>query len=339
MTMLPSRRCAFTSGRVLVLAVALAAVGGCETRDPQSNGERAGGDSPATKPLHLAFSEERAWAHLQDLCRMGPRAHGAEGHRRAREYIRRELEGLGARYSEMRFPHVRTGETLEREFTNLVARFGADRDRWILLGTHYDTRLWADEDPDPAKRDSPIEGANDGGSGVAVLLETARVVAENSRGTDSPGIGIEFVFFDGEDFGRRGSSDYFLGSRHYASRWSEFHPGSAPAAVVILDMVGDHDLEFLRDDVAGSRWPWLQERIWESAGQLRETAFAQAGSKRVTDDHTAFQELGMPATLLIDFSYPHWHTAADTLDKCAARSLGATGRVLLAALVDQGLPR
>jgi hypothetical protein len=276
-----------------------------------------------------AFSETRAWDHLRALCGMGPRAHATTGWEEAQQYIRDHLRACGVEPRDVRFdypPHSKAS------LVNITARFrGARDDAWVLIGSHYDTRLWADEDEVEGRRQTPIEGANDGGSGTAVLLELATVFSRNP-----PPVSVELVFFDGEDFGRRGSKHYMLGSKDMAARWQEYYP-DRPTGAIVLDMVGDLDLRFLREQHADEDHAWLNDVLWQAAQQAGYADTFASEQLRVWDDHTALIEAGIPATLLIDFTYPYWHTAGDTLDKCSKRSLRVTGEVLLQALENPRL--
>ena len=229
---------------VLLVALALAAAAG-GLLAPSCTSDHARSALPTRAER---FEEGRAWIHLEDLCRLGPAGNGLPGHERVGDYLRRCLRSTGAIVRDVPFTHVRTGELETRQLVNISARYGPpDAKTWILLGTHYDTRLWAEKDEVEARRDQPIQGANDGCSGTAVLLEVARVLGEAP-----PEIGVEIVFFDGEDFGRPDhiQTDYFLGSRHLFRRLRELHPEGPPACVVVLDMVGDADLSFRRDGSA-----------------------------------------------------------------------------------------
>ncbi|MBI4612131.1 MAG: M28 family peptidase [Planctomycetes bacterium] len=302
---------------LLAMGVALAGLSRCSCESTPAEGQEGG------------FDGDRAWGHLEELCRMGPRAHGLAGQEKAREYIRAHLESLGVEVREFPFEYRREGDASPERFVNLAARIGRGASKWVIVGSHYDTRLWAEEDSDASKRDRPIEGANDGGSGVAVLLELARALR-----AEPPDIDVELLFFDAEDYGRPGSPDYFLGSKHVAAHLAELYPGERPACVIVLDMVGDSDLRFLREGQSQRAFPWVNDLLWETAKRLDEPAFAAGGTRVVTDDHTAFLSIGVPATLLIDFDYPYWHTTGDTLEQCSAKSLGTTGRVLRSALIE-----
>lgn len=317
---------------------AAAALGAALTLTAAGCGSPSGSPRPPRPPAPVprladAFDRERAWSDLVELCSLGPRAHGTTGYRACQDLLRRRLREAGATVRETTFEHQGVRDTAPTVFTNISGRFGPPEGEWILLGTHYDTRLWADEDPDPRRRAEPIQGANDGGSGVAVFLEVARVLSEHP-----PALGVEIVFFDGEDYGPRGSPDYFLGSRHLARTWETHHGASRPLYAIVLDMVGDADLRFHRDARAQREHAWLNDHLWAAARRLGHGEHVTERTLGVTDDHTALQDMGIPATLLIDFEFPAWHTAADTLELCSPDSLAVTGRIVLESLTPPAGP-
>lgn len=328
----------------LLLACALFPALGCDDARPAKApaATNAAAPTPAALPtpppvaapatFASLFSKQRAWKHLADQVAMGSRGHGKDGYVEVQQYLRDHLAACGAERRDLAFSAKTSRDAELVPFVNIMGRFQGDSDAWILLGTHYDTRLWADVDPDPARRDEPIEGANDGGSGTAVLLEIATVLKERR-----PPVTVEIVFFDGEDYGRPGSKDYFIGSKIVAQRWSEIY-ATKPELALVLDMVGDADLEFLREANSDARFPWIADRLWRSGAEIAPLSFG-SGRRPVWDDHTALMEIGIPATLLIDFDYPWWHQTGDTLDKCSPESLEITGRVVLAALLDSPLPK
>jgi Zn-dependent M28 family amino/carboxypeptidase len=193
----------------------------------------------------------------------------------------------------------------------------------ILLGGPYDTKWF------PGFR---FVGANDGGSSAALLLQLARVLAKAPR---------EFTywitFFDGEEARADWTStDSLYGSRHLAAELAR--TGRLPRAVIVVDMIGDRDLGLRREGYATA---WLTDIVWATARRLGHGRHFLGDVLPVEDDHAPFLRAGVPATLLIDFDYPPWHTAADTLDKVSARSLAIVGEVVREALpaVEQALAR
>jgi len=212
-----------------------------------------------------------------------------------------------------------TGDTLR--LVNIIGNFNVGASKRILLAAHYDTRPVADMDPDPANRLTPIIGANDGASGVAVLLEIARAL-----GGAKPPVGVDIVFFDGEDYGESGRPwDFCLGSSWFADNLK----GYRPAAAIIVDMVGDSDLRIPREGYSSAASGRLVDELFGIAARLGVEQFANEAGHTIIDDHLPFIRAGIDAVDLIDFDYPYWHTVADTPDKCSPESLEAVGRVLL----------
>lgn len=276
-----------------------------------------------------AFDEENSFQYLLAQVAFGPRNPGSEGHQNCRNYLVNELKKFTSRVNEQAFLHYDglTGRTLT--LTNIIAQFNPGTEPRILLSAHWDTRPRADRDPDPANRNRPILGANDGASGVAVLLEVARQLSLNP-----PPIGVDIVFFDGEDYGREGYSDeYFLGSRYFVKNNQTFFPRYA----ILLDMVGDKNLKI---PIEGNSWqfaPDVVHKVWKQAEMSGKNQFINTVDGFINDDHVILNQGGIPAIDIIDFAYPdeshrYWHTLQDTPDKCSPQSLGVVGEVLLALI-------
>jgi len=266
-----------------------------------------------------AFDEARAFEDLKSQVAFGPRNPGSEGHERCRAFLVERLTAAGGRVSEQAFDDTVYGRPYR--LTNVRARFGPDRGPWIVLGAHWDTRPTADMDPDPAKRAQPVLGANDGASGVAVLLEIARAM-----GQTPPPVGVEIVLFDGEDLGEGGDVEGFCrGSRHYVRHLT--HP--RPQLALIADLVGDKDLELHYEQNSFNAAPNIVERIWTGATKVKAPAFVKGVRHNVYDDHAPFLESGIPGINVIDFDYPAWHTTGDDLTQVSAGSLGQVGRTFL----------
>jgi glutaminyl-peptide cyclotransferase len=265
------------------------------------------------------FDEARAFEDLKAQVAFGPRAPGTPGHDACRQWLVERLTAAGGKVGEQTFPDTVYGRPYR--FTNVRARFGPATGPWIVLGAHWDTRPFADQDPDTAKRRLPVPGANDGASGVAVLLEVARALGETA-----PPVGVEIVLFDGEDLGEGGDVEGFCrGSRHYV-RVLE-HP--RPQLVIVSDMVGDKDLELHYEQNSHNAARNIVERLWSGAAKVSAPAFKPDLRHNVYDDHAPFLEAGIPGVDIIDFDYPAWHTTGDDLTQVSAGSLGQVGRTLL----------
>jgi Zn-dependent M28 family amino/carboxypeptidase len=260
-----------------------------------------------TQPEPAPFDGQRALSHVETQMSFGPRITGSAGHAQAVEWMRVELSNAGWD------SHIQSGEMLGHTIQNVIAYRGEDLPK-IILAAHYDTRIFADKDPDPLKQLEPVPGANDGASGVAVLLELARVLPADS-------IPIWLVFFDAEDNGRIQGWDWILGSQVFVAEL-DFRP----EAVVIVDMIGDADLNIYKERTSDQQ---LVDEIWAVAGDLGfEAAFIPEPKYSILDDHTPFLQAGIPAIDIIDFDYPYWHTTSDTVDKVSAESLEIVGTTL-----------
>lgn len=263
-----------------------------------------------TKPPE--FDGSRAYQDVIHQVEFGPRYPGSEGHEQIVAWIQEQLSTAGWDTS------VQETTALGHPIRNIIARKG-EGDPWIILGAHYDTRLYADQDPDLQARELPVPGANDGGSGVSVLLELARVLPSD---LDKK---IWLVFFDAEDNGNIPGWDWILGSQAFVENLE-----GQPDQVVVVDMVGDADLNLYLERNSD---PSLAMQIWEIAAALGYAdQFIQEPKYRMIDDHTPFLQAGITAVDIIDFDYPYWHTTEDTTDKLSSQSLDAVGETLLAWL-------
>ncbi len=270
------------------------------------------------------FDGEAAYRHLVAQCELGCRNPGSRGHEKARIYLTDQLSQCAPRVDSQRFSFVDQKLDSTFQLTNIIASFyPEERDR-ILLCAHWDTRPRADRDPDPANREKPILGANDGASGVAVLLELGKILK-----LSKPKCGVDIVLFDGEDYGEEDDIDnYLLGSKHFARSigTQTYEYG------VLLDMVGDEDLQIYVEGNSLRYAPQVVKLIWDKARELGLEEFHRQVGPWVWDDHIPLNRTRIPTVDLIDFDYPHWHTLADTPDKCSPSSLKVIGDLLLALI-------
>jgi Iap family predicted aminopeptidase len=261
-----------------------------------------------------SFDGDRAYADVHTQVDMGPRTPGSAGHAQVREWMRAELESAGW------VVEVHESERLGHPIYNIIAKRGEEPPK-IILAAHYDTRFVADHDPDSAKQTEPVPGANDGASGVAVLLELARTLPDDTVPT-------WLVFFDAEDNGRIDGWDWILGSRAFVEEVPV-----QPKAVVIIDMIGDADLNLYYEKNSDQA---IRAEIWQTAERFGYgEVFIQTEKHSMLDDHTPFLEKGIPAVDIIDFDYPYWHTTQDTADKVSPESLKAVGDTLWHWVVEQ----
>jgi Zn-dependent M28 family amino/carboxypeptidase len=274
------------------------------------------------------FDGAAAFAYLERQLAFGPRVPGTEGHARAGAWIDSMARARADTVVVQAWEHV-TGEGVRLPLRNVLARFNPQATERVLYLAHWDTRPRADA---PGSRDStvPVPGANDGASGVALLLGVA-----DALDRVPPTVGVDLLFVDGEDFGQfDDSTETLLGSRHYAANQPA---GPKPLYAVLWDMVADKDLQFYQEGNSLLGAPEVVKLVWTTAREVGHGATFIASPKHtLTDDHIPLQRAGIRAIDVIDFDYPHWHTPDDTIDKVSAASLQAAGDVAMAVLRGAG---
>ena len=289
---------------------------------------------PVGKANDLAFDGDSAYNFVLEQCALGPRPTGSEAGWATGDYLIAQLEDMGWEVvvHEFTYRDVKGRNIIGQRGTGPSAGPGPEQDEGLragpvaMLGAHYDTRPYADHNPE-GERDQWIMGANDGGSGVAVLLELARVLEVEKTGHE-----IWLVFFDAEDRGRLDGWPFSVGASALAHDLSHISQSnlpeltSRPEFVIVVDMVGDADQQLYYEGFSDTQ---LSERLWSLARNLGyESAFVPNVKHHLIDDHRPFLDIGIPAVDIIDFDYPYWHTTKDTADKVAPASLERVGRVL-----------
>lgn len=269
-----------------------------------------------------AFEGKRAFGWLTRQCEFGPRVPGTAAHDSCFAFLVETLRGYASDVETDTFHYDSPVLRSEVRLMNVVARFRPDLKQRVLFGAHWDTRAWADRDPEPVKRHLPVLGANDGASGVAVLLEVARLLKKSG-----PMVGVDIVFFDGEDLGTEADPNgWFRGSSRYVEETTGQKP---PLFVIVVDMVGKKNLALHWEGNSRKLASNIVDLVWSEANALGIRSFRSDVRHTVFDDHTPFLNAGIPAINVIDFDYPEWHTTHDTPDKCSPESLEGVGRVLL----------
>lgn len=274
-------------------------------------------NEPSAFAARPAFDGDRSFAMLKRQCEFGPRPPGSAAHRRTRDFLVEELSKHADRVFRQDFTY--RGVSM----SNVVALFKPDAPRRVLLCAHWDTRPVADMEIDAAKRRQPILGANDGASGVAVLLELARLFKQKP-----PDVGVVIALFDGEDFGDFSRNEgVLLGSTHFAKNLSDL--GKRPAYGILLDMVGDRDLRIQRESHSERHAEQVNDLVFGIAKELGYGSIFRDGPLvDIMDDHWPLIAAGLPTIDLIDFDYAPWHTLDDTPEQCSPRSLRVVGEVV-----------
>ena len=281
------------------------------------------------------FNGDRAFMYLTAQTGFGPRNPGSAGHAQCRDFIIGNLSKTADLVNRQDF--VFTDEFSDSSFamTNIIASFNLSppNARRILIAAHWDTRPFADSDSTSGDRDKPIPGANDGASGVAVLLELAAVLNENP-----PPVGVDIVLFDGEDYGRTGQNGldyYFLGSKYFVETKGTYQPDFA----ILLDMVGSAEPQFYIEGYSNYYAPVIVQKVWNKARSLEYSVFVDRVGPSINDDHVILNRAGIPTVNIIDINlqrlnYPYWHTLEDTPEKCSPETLSLIGNLLLQIIYE-----
>ena len=273
------------------------------------------------------FDEDNAFSYLVAQCDFGPRNPGSDGYFACLDYLITELDQSANEIILQDFSYQEQRYNKRYNLENIIARYNPDSEFQTVISAHWDTRPWADQEDLQQDRDQPIIGANDGASGVAILLELARIMGENP-----PPIGVNLVFFDGEDLGVPGENEtYCQGSRFFAKNL----PIPRPDEAINLDMVGDKQLVLPIERYSLEYHPKLVRHLWDRAKDMGLDAFIGRVDYAIYDDHIPLNEIaGIPSIDLIDFKYPNsyanfWHTLNDIPENCSEESLGQVGDLMV----------
>lgn len=299
-----------------------------------NNGTLAWSQRAAKSQLTLAdipIDGERAYGYLKQICAIGPRISGSPGMLQQQELLKKHFEVLGGRVTLQKFEARNPLDGGRVPMANLLVEWHPEKKERILLCCHYDTRPYPDQDRVNPR--GPFVGANDGASGAALLMELAHAL---------PGLkcryGVDFVLFDGEELVYDGDRDpYFLGSEHFARDYVASRPGHKYKCGVLVDMIGDAQLQIFREVNSMRTIPTRQlvGDIWGVARDLGVKEFVAVTRYEVRDDHLALNQIArIPTIDIIDFEYPtargpnYWHTTQDVPENCSALSLAKVGWVL-----------
>ena len=314
----------------MILSLLLLVAVGCQPTSDSSEGNRQEQVTVVAKAGHPTFSADSCFARLTDQTSLGSRCPNSPAHAACKVYLTGQLKAYGAVVTEQPCKLKAWDGTL-LDCTNIIASYKPDAKNRVLLCAHWDSRPWSDEDEDPEQVRVPLLGANDGASGVAVLLEIAR-----NLGLQSPKVGVDIVLFDAEDYGISEEENSFcLGSQYWAQQAKT--TGYKAAYGILLDMVGDKNAVFRKDAVSAYFAPGVAKRVWEKAAEMGYGAlFAEGEGGSIIDDHYYVNRLaGIPCIDIIhyDGGFPAtWHTSHDTPDAISRDVLGAVGSVVLELL-------
>ena len=277
------------------------------------------------------FNAERSFQYLEEQVAFGPRVPGSAAAAECRDYYYRHFAEQGLAVDSQPFAYFDPYSATELRLVNVIARFeSANKEaQRIILMAHYDSRPRGEYASDPALRETPIDGANDGASAVAVLMELANAFHEKN-----PPCHVDLVLSDGEDWGKPGDhANYLLGSRQFARTGirDRYRFG------IVVDMIGDKDQAIPREGFSERFHKDLNDMVWSTAARLGVETFIDSVRDSILDDHLSLCAGGVPTIDIIDFDYVYWHTEFDTVDKCSPEALANVGRVLAEIVYNPSL--
>ncbi len=309
----------FRSRHTLAILSSLLMVLALRSQPPSS---RFASDRP--EPIAPApFDAKRAMEYLETICKIGPRISGSEGMKKQQALLSRHFKAQGAQVEFQRFSAKQKSQREPVAMANLIARWHPERPRRVILAAHYDTKPIADQEPNIRKWREPFVSANDGGSGIALLMELAHQL-KNLKTT----LGIDVVLFDGEEYIQERGDEFFFGSRHYAVQYRKEKKPPTVIAAIILDMIGGKGARFPIEQNSWFNASLLVTDLWKTAEELGCSAFQKRQGPSVQDDHIPLNRAGIPAVDIIDFNYRHWHRLSDLPENCSGESLEQVAKVL-----------
>lgn len=331
-------------GKILCagLTVALALAGCAGNKSSEAKASESA-QAPAA-PAIPAPDADSLYAFVGEQVALGPRVPGSEAAARCASLFERRLAAFGADTVITHEAPVTFHNGSRAIARNILGRFNPEARKRVLLLAHYDSRPWADQDPDPANHAKPIDGANDGASGAAVLLEIARML-----GTQAPdSLGVDLLFVDAEDSGYSGYGDedselsWCLGTQAWIKEMP-YTPADRPRFAILLDMVGGRDARFHREYFSDRLARGVVDKVWAAAARAGLAArFPNSRGGSVVDDHIHINSAGIPCADIIESANPEtgsfnptWHTMADNLSNIDRETLRAVTRVVAEVLYKE----
>lgn len=309
------------------------------------SGEKTADKKPATLALNIPdFHADSAFAFVRAQTDFGPRVPNSKAHKACAQYLTETLRRFSSDV-EVQSGMVTAYDGTKLDFYNIIASFGPEGNNRVLLGAHWDSRPYADHDPDPANAYTPIDGANDGASGVGVLLEIARQLSQAT-----PPIGVDIILFDAEDYGPHESTQdeqqegdpWGLGSQYWAQ--NPHIPGYFAKYGILLDMVGAADATFYMEGVSMDHAPDVVKKVWDAGNQIGYSSYFlyQRGGYIIDDHYYVIRDRHIPMIDIIHLDpktptgmYKYWHTVEDNIDKISPATLKAVGQTVLTVIYSE----
>ena len=315
--------------KAITILAACAALMSCGAKGSAAADTATTDTDGAAKVQAAAFDADSAFMFLKTQTDLGPRIHGSQAHSQCAAWLESKLKEYGAQVT-LQTADLKAADGMMLKAVNIFGQYNPQASERVLLMAHWDTRPWADNDPDEANHSKPLLGANDGASGVAVILEIARQLAK-----EAPGKGVDILFVDAEDRGSKDDEDsWALGAQYFVV--NQVIPGYTPSEVILLDMVGGRDAKFAREYFSQRYAPELVNKLWDTARAIGHSAyFVNSQGGAINDDHVHFIEAGLPAVDIIEYNpssgtgfNPTWHTLSDTPENIDPATLKAVGETV-----------
>ena len=314
----------------------------CGTSRNSGNQDERNDETHAELQSIPVFNPDSAYHFVEKQVSFGPRVPNSEAHRKTGQWLASTL-GRFADTLYLQEARVRAYDGTNLQIKNIIGSFQPENRRRVLLCAHWDSRPYADYDPDPENHFSPIDGANDGGSGVGVLLEIARLISKQQ-----PNIGVDIILFDAEDYGRHRFSDipdqdsWALGAQYWAR--NPHRPDYFARYGILLDMVGASGATFIREGYSMLYAPDIVRKVWETGQSLGYGQFfPNRDGSYITDDHYYVNMIRNIPTINIIHQdettehgfFPQWHTKADNMEIIDPYTLKVVGRTVLQVLFKE----
>lgn len=294
-----------------------------------------------------SFDADSSYSYVEKQTSFGPRVPNTKSHVACRSYLAEKMKAFGAKVT-LQDCELTSWDGTKLQATNIIASYQPEKTKRILLCAHWDSRPWADQDVNPSNWHKPIDGANDGASGVGVLMEVGRQLQAEAAKGNAPAYGIDILFLDAEDLGTPKFSkkadnedSWCLGTQYWASEAKK--SGYSAEFGILLDMVGGNAPNFMWDYYSRQYAPQVLQKVWSAAASLSyNTNFVPTEGGAITDDHLYINRIaGIPCIDIIDYDpksgsgfVPYWHTSSDTMDNIDKNSLKLVGRTLLKVLFN-----
>lgn len=314
---------------IILLSVIM--LGSCSSTNKNDSKSANDAAKPTTK---VVFNADSAFNFVKRQCDFGPRVPNSDAHRRCGDYFINTLTGYGANVI-VQSPQLTAYDGTILNARNIIAEFAPEKKRRVLLLAHWDCRPWADSDPNPDNHKKPVMGANDGASGVGVLLELARMFSQ-----EMPEIGVDIMLVDAEDWGDNSGTSthsdetWALGTQYWVA--NPHRMGYRPIFGILLDMVGAEGSRFSREYFSMQYAPAVVKEVWDMAARSGySNYFITSNGGAITDDHIFINRAGIPTIDIIAMDsrsengfFPQWHTINDTMEHISKEPLKAVGQTL-----------